>query len=162
MKIASRFLLPLELFIALVLLSWGMSGWFGAGPVHRALLVDGDNFWWGVSLCTIALGQFAVPLLELLFCRRWDNLDLLLCVTVRHWLGFVAAVAWLYVCYFIVAVMGWEVAYSLGLQAFAGVVFSIWIWVENQKVALMLDPDVPTEGLQRARCAERHELLRTR
>lgn len=162
MKIATRFLLPLELFMALVLLSWGMSGWFGAGPVHKALVVNGDHVWWGISLCTIAIAQFTVPMVELIRGKRWDALDLLLCVSARFWLGFVGAVAWLYVCYIIVGVMGLEVAFSLGTQAFAGVVFSIWVWVGNQKVALILNPNVRTERLQRTVVADREQMLRMR
>lgn len=155
MKIASRYLIPLELFMAAVLMSWGVTGWKGGGPLWHALNAQGLNAEWGIVLCGLGLAQVAVTLFEWQVGCRLEHY-LMWFVRTRSWLAFFSAVAWFYVFYFILTVRGVDMVYSLALQAPIAVVFSLWAWVGNLKVALVLDPSIPTEALQRNILLERH------
>jgi hypothetical protein len=82
MKIASRFLLPLELVIALLMVSWSISGWFGGGLLWVRLSEHGLNTEWGLSLCAVGVAQLAAAGTEWCFGRCWER---------RRLLGFVRA-----------------------------------------------------------------------
>lgn len=162
MKIASRYLLPLELCLSLLLISWGVAGAAGHGLLWHGLAVQGVNVEWGVALCGIGLAQFSIGFVEWSVGKHWEARELHLSVTLRFWLAFVAAVVWLYVCYFMLVLKGDGVLMSLALQAPIGFVFSIWICAGNLKTEVLLNPNVKTEGLQRTIIADRERLLRAR
>lgn len=160
MKIASRYLLPLELFMAVLMLSWGLSGWVGGGLLWKTLVKHGLNAEWGLVLCGIGAAQLVVCSLEGFAGRRWCSPRLLASVTARYWLAFASAVVWLYATYILVTLRGADVVFSLAIQAPAGVLFSAWIFVGNRKVGCLLDPAMPTKRLQGELLAEREDLLK--
>lgn len=162
MKIASRFLLPLELFMALVLLSWGLSGWIGDGPLYLALAEQDQNTEWGIALCGIAGMQLLTSLAEWLLGRRWENRWLLISVNARWWSGFLSMAVWLYVGYLLAIMHGASMGYSLGLQALGGFAFSAWIIWENSLVGCLLDPQVPTSRFERTMVMDADALRRMR
>lgn len=159
MKIASRYLLPLELYMAVVLLSWGLSGWFGGGLLWKTLEKSGQNTEWGLALCSIAAAQLLLTAAEWCFGRRWPSPRLFACVTVRMWLALASTGVWIYVVYMMATLRGADMVFSLALQAPAGVLFSLWVLVGNLKVACLLDPSCPTENLKRTIQADRERLL---
>lgn len=160
MKIASRYLLPLELFTAVLMLSWGFASWVGGGLLWKTLLNHGLNTEWGLALCGIGAAQLAVCSIEWFAGRRWDCSRLLASVTVRYWLAFASGVVWLYATYILVTLRGADVVFTLAIQAPAAVIFSAWIFVGNRKVGCLLDPAVSTKRLQGEILAEREDLLR--
>lgn len=159
MKIASRYLIPLELFMAAVMMSWGLTGWKGGGALWHALNTQGLNTQWGLALCALSLVQLAVTLFEWQAgCTRLERW-LMWFVYARAWLGFFATVTWFYVFYFVLTMQGINLVQSLALQAPIGLGFSVWAWLGNLKVALVLDPKVATETLQRNILLERQQRL---
>lgn len=158
MKIATRYLLPLEIFMALVMLSWGISGWAGGGVLWLTLQKTGQNTEWGVALCLVGLVQLATTLAEWCIGRRWANAHLQRSVSARLCSAFVSAVVWLYVCFTVATLPNSAQMFVLWVQAPAGILFSVWIWAANFKAACVLDPSVPTTRLQRE--LERDESIR--
>lgn len=158
MKIATRYLLPLEIFMSLQMLSWGISGWVGGGTLWQALEKVGQNTEWGLALCLVGMVQLLATGLEWVAGRRWPNLHLLRSVFVRQWSAFACVVVWLYACYLAVTLPHVSEMFVLLIQAPAGVLFSVWIWGQNLKVACVLDPAVPTSRLQRELELERDAL----
>lgn len=162
MKIASRLFIPLELLLAGTILSWGLSGWVGGGALFRDLSLDGRNLEWGLMLCGVGLAQIILGGMEWVIGRRWENERLMRCVYARCVLAFVATVVWLYMLFFISTAANREISFALWLQAPMGLLFSAWAFVGNYKVACVLDPEVPTVGLQKTIMMERSQLERAR
>lgn len=162
MKIASRYLLPLELFMSLLLVSWGIAGWVGHGVLGHGLASQGINVEWGIALCGIGFAQFSVGSFEWFGGKRWETPQLHLAVLARMWLAFLAGAVWLYVCYFMIVLKGEGVLVSLALQAPAGVMFSAWIFAGNSKTEVLLNPNLKTDCLERTIIADRERLLRAR
>jgi len=160
MKIAARYLLPLEMFMAVSMFGWGLSGWKGHGILWQILAEHRqENFQWGVALCSVGLAQFAVTLGEWFFGKGWSNGSLLLIVRARFWLAFLSMIVWVYVCYFIFTTHGAIAVLTLFVQAPTAAIFQACIGVGNLKVATMLDPSVRTTRLQRAMHDERQSSL---
>lgn len=161
MKIASRYLLPVELLVSLLLISWGLSGWIGGGLLWKTLNAGGYNEEWGLVLCGVGGAQFALAALEAHFGRRWPCSFLLWAVTARYWLAFLAGVLWLWIVYMICTVGATSGSViALGMQSPACLAACAWIFCGNRKVACVLDPTVSTQRLQREILAEREDLLR--
>lgn len=160
MKIASRYLLPLELFMSLLLISWGVAGWAGHGVLWHGLKAEGINIEWGVALCGIGSVQLLVGSFEWFGGKRWEVHQLHLAAIARTWLAFLAGAVWLYVCYFMTVLQGDGVLVSLALQGPAGFVFSAWIFTGNRRTEVLLNPKIKTEVLQRTIIADRERLLR--
>lgn len=161
MKIASRYLLPLEILMGVLMLSWGMSGWHGGGRLWEVLHKADLNHEWGFALCGVGLAQLVVSFGEWLAGRHWQNGTLLVTTRLRFWLALVSMVIWIYVCYFMLLERGAAgMVFSLSVQAPVAAIFAAWIAVSNLKVSVLLDPDVPTARLQRQFLAERERLVR--
>lgn len=160
MKIASRYLLPIEMFLSIVMISWGLSGWVGGGLLWRTLHDHGMNDEFGVVLCLAGLVHLVVSSLEWFFGRRWSCAPLLASVTARYWLAFLAGVIWLYVGHIILTLKWSGSVVALIIQVPAALVFLTWIFVGNRKTACLLDPTVPTKRLQGEICAEREEAFK--
>lgn len=160
MKIASRYLLPLELFLSILVVSWGLSGWLGGGLLWKALREYGLNDEFGVVLCATGLLQFIAAALEWFWGRRWDCSRMLTSVRARSSLGFVSVVIWVYVVYTVLTLPSTGVAWSLTVQAPAALLFQGWVFVGNYFTACVLDPDTPTERVKAQLRAERAAALR--
>jgi hypothetical protein len=161
MKIASRYLLPVELLLSVLLLSWGLTGWIGGGLLWKTLHANGYNDEWGVMLCGIGGTQFAMAAIEARYGRRWPCSTLFYAVTARYWLAFLAGVLWLWILYMMLTVRGPSgTVLVLAVQAPACLFACAWIFFGNRKVACVLDPSVSTQRLQREILAEREEVLR--
>lgn len=159
MKIASRYLLPVELLTAAVMVSWGVSGWSGGAGLWSMLAAQGMNAEWGLVLCGLGTVQFCVAAFELARGRRWESRPLLFSVSLRFWLAFFATAAWFYACFLVLTMPGAPGMFSLAMQAPMALACSMWIAYDNRKVACVLDPGVPTQALQ-ARIRREREILR--
>lgn len=154
-RVASRFLLPLEMFLGLNSIAWGLSGAVGHGPLWH--LIDGGNLAWGWALGGLGLLRFAIAATEWSIGRNW-----LLCsspptchwsihrsVSVRATLSFVAVSVWIYVMKTLLEA-GPEAlnVLSLCVTAPCAAAFSWWTFVENLKVRYALDPRYETRALR--------------
>jgi len=155
MKVASRFLLPLELFLGLTMFSWGLSGGFGRGFLYKLLERLGDNQAWLVALCLVGGLQMGWAMFEWLCGRNWQLW------TTRHWppsvhfaaslratLAFLAALVWLYVVKLVLDVPGMAQITVLAILAPASFLFCCWVFVENLKVRYALNPQISTSTLR--------------
>jgi hypothetical protein len=160
-KIASRYLLPVELLMATLMLSWGTSGWIGGGRLWNVLNQEDLNLQWGLALCGIGLASLSVSLAEWLAGRHWGPGLLLATTKARFWLALISMAVWIYVCYCIFMSRGAVIMVpSLSMQAPVAVMFSAWIAASNLKIAMLLDPKVPTNRLQRQILADRDQLVK--
>lgn len=148
MKIASRFLLPLELFSAVLMLSWGVSGWLGGGLLWNILSQHGLNAEWGLWLCGMGGAQLAAAGFEAWVGRHWAPSALLRSVRCRFWAGFGAIATWLYVCFLLLTMPGAGEVFVLVMQAPAALAACVLIVTGNSRVMCLLDPEVPTRNLQ--------------
>lgn len=155
MKIATRFLLPLELFAGMVMLSWGVSGWLGGSGLWTMLAVHDQNLEWGLWLCGVGAAQFGAAAVEFVAGRDWRPRALLFAVSLRFWLAFLGIVVWCYVFFVVLTAERSPGVLSLAMQAPLALAFSAWIAWGNRRVACVLDPAVSTQGLQRQILAER-------
>lgn len=159
MRNASRFLLPLEMLTAILLLCLGIDGWVGYSPLWVALASLDKNLEWGIALCGLGLVQLSVAFLEWHVGRDWNDRWLLRSVNARKWCAFLAVVAWLYVCYLMLIARASDTPMMAALTAPVAVWFSMWILVGNLKVGCLLDPSVPTFRLQEAISSDRKKAL---
>lgn len=148
MKIASRFLLPLELFSAVLMLSWGVSGWLGGGQLWNILSQHGLNAEWGLWLCGMGAAQLAAAGVEGSLGRHWEPSALLRSVRCRFWAAFGAIATWLYVCFLLLTLRGAVEVFVLLMQAPSALVACVLIVMGNSRVACVLDPAVSTHNLQ--------------
>lgn len=173
MKVASRFLLPVEMLLGLYTLLWGLSGLgvFGACTLYYSLLALDHNLEWGLALGFFGLAMMLVAAVEWFFGRMptrpmlFGPLWLLaLMVELRHWLSdprtvylFVSARAT--IAFFMCGV--WIAAAAIVFTsptlltiavlypaAALHVAASFWIYHANLKVKYALDPALPTSTLQ--------------
>ncbi len=155
MKAASRFLLPLEIFLGLTMFAWGLSGGLGRGFLYKLLDgIDNDEAWL-VALCGIGAAQMAWAMLEWVCGRSWQLW------TTRRWppsvhasssirasLAFLAAIVWIYIIKLIVTVQGMANITVLAILAPASLLFCCWVFWENLKVRYALDPQIKTSTLR--------------
>lgn len=160
MKIASRYLLPVELLTSLFLVSWGLLGSVGGGVLWRTLQADGLNEEWGLVLCGVGGAQFLVAALEGYYGRRWPDCKLFFSVTARYCLAFLAGVCWIWLAYMLITLHR-PALLMLAIPAPACLAACFWIFFGNRKVACLLDPTVPTSRLEREILEERADLART-
>jgi len=155
MKAASRFLLPLEIFLGLTMFGWGLSGGFGRGFLFKLLDQLGDNLSWLLVLCLVGSLQMLWPMFEWLCGRRWPLW------TIQRWppsvhfssslrcaIAFVAGFIWLYICKLMLDVEGMRNITVLALQAPTSFLFCVWVFVENLKVRYALDPQISTSTIR--------------
>lgn len=159
MRNASRFLLPLEMFTAILLIFLGIDGWVGYSPLWAALASFDKNLEWGIALCGLGLVQLSVAFLEWHVGREWADRAIFRSVIARKWCGFLAVVAWLYVCYLMLIARGTDTPLMPALTAPVAVLFAAWICIGNLKVGCLLDPNVPTARLEAAMIVDRKKAL---
>lgn len=143
---ASRFVLPLELALAAYAVAWGVIGVLGTGALHRALESKGDVLWWGIMLIGVGMVTLAVSAVEFALGREWPLERIRLWANLRRGVMFVMFCSWLYALY---VAVHFDTGRSVLLLTMSplNAVFAAWCFSENDKVAIALNPDVPTPGL---------------
>ena len=155
MKVASRYLLPLEIFLGLNMLAWGISGGLARGYLFKMLERDGANMAWLFVLCLVGGVQMAWCMLEWVCGRRWQSWGrsvwppcLHQSVSIRASCAFLAAIVWVYICKLMVDGSGLQQVTVLAILAPASFLFSVWVFVENLKVRYALNPQISTSTLR--------------
>lgn len=147
MKVASRFFLPVEMFLGLKLLVLAITGGFGGGTLYRALLADGENIAWFLAIAATGLPVFVLAAYEW-FCLRHASEDMILrSVGGRSFSAFLGTTTW-------VAALGYVVSHNMASQSMYFVLlapvaatFHAWSFVENLKVKYALDCRYATSKL---------------
>ena len=155
MKAASRFLLPLEIYLGLTMFAWGLSGGLGRGYLFKLLQSIGDNEAWFWTLCAIGGAQMGMAMLEWVAGKRWPLWttqawppSVHVSSSLRASLAFVAGMVWLYVLKLVVSVPGMAHITVLAIMAPVSLLFCCWVFVENLKVRYALDPRIPTSTMR--------------
>lgn len=148
MKVASRFMLPVEMLIGWMMFVAGLVGSVGGGTLYRALLERDENLAWGLPFCTLGGLQVIVSMVEWFTMRHSPDVDIMRMANIRSALNFLASVAWL-------ASFSWVIVEGLARTSMMLVMtapivcaFNAWAFIENQKVKYALDPRHPTTLLQ--------------
>lgn len=160
MKLASRYLLPLELFLAASLISWGLSGWFGAGSLWHALAISQQNNEWGTVMVAVGFAQLAAAAVEWLGGRKWCTRVLFTNASTRAVCSALGTIVWFYACYKIVTLQGMDMVVALWTQAPLGAIFSAWCFVGNMRVRTVLNPAIKTRDFERTLVMERRRFDR--
>lgn len=149
-KVASRFLLPLETFLGFVLISWAVHASFGNGYVTQLFGELGEAGAWTSIGAAAGIVQLGAALIEFLFGRHWPEyspgktLTIHNSVMVRIWGGVLSVVAWSFAIKLVYQQQQALALLSLTMIAVAAILFSIWTIVENWRVRSAVDPRVPT------------------
>ena len=155
MKAASRFLLPLEIFLGLTMFAWGLSGGLGRGYLHKLLASISNDDEWIWTLGIVGSIQMSVAMLEWALGKRWPLWttqrwppSVHFSSSLRATISFVACMVWLWVLKLVVTVPGMTNITVLAIMAPASVIFCCWVFVENLKVRYALDPRIPTSTMR--------------
>lgn len=154
LKMASRYLIPLELFVAVILISWAIAGSLCDGNLHTALVHEGQNLWWGVVLGVTGAFQFIPAAIEWILGRRWDRQTLIVFLHMRSFASFLAMAAWLYVAYLVMAIQPTIYA-TLIVQCAAGFLCTMWSFIGNERARVVIDPRISTSNFERTIIGER-------
>lgn len=153
-KLASRYLIPLELFLALMIVSWGIAGSLCDGNLRSALMADGQHIWWGLFLISTGLFQFVPASIEWIIGRRWDTKTLLLFLRIRSIGGFLGMSAWVYALYIVVS-MPSNILPTVLIQCLSGLLFTAWSFVGNERARVVGEPNIATSNFERTIIIER-------
>lgn len=152
MYAASRYLLPVEMYMALMSFAFGISGGLLQGYLWNLLHERGENAMWLWVFCFVGGMQFAMAGNEWFFGRHWPTWS-------PHWMtmtvhrsvffravgSFLSTAMWFYV----VSKLGDFGVMSVGslwILSPTTVMFSMWTFYENQKVYCALDPKYDTSA----------------
>jgi hypothetical protein len=148
MRVASRFMLPVEMFLGLKLMALGFIGGFGGGTLHTNLVESGETWQWFLSIFPLGLYLFLISAREWFWMRYADKQSIFKSVSARSVGAFFGCITW--ACAFlIIATKGWlGSSMYFALLAPIAAVFHSWSYVENLKVRYALNDRVPTSGLE--------------
>ena len=147
MKVASRFMLPIEMFLGANLIALALTGGtqvLGGGSIYRALTASNETTAWLITLMSIGIPVFAVSAYEWVFMRDAPTADILRAVSARSVLSFLGTVTWIAALGFIANQRLVSVSMYLVMTAPLAAFFHGWAFVENLKVRYALSPQYPT------------------
>jgi len=165
-KIASRYLLPLEVYMAVAMIGWGLAGGVIDGTLWQALdstdsagsWID-SNFWWAVGLCTVGILQLVASGVELITGRRWEPRLIFLSVSMRCVCAFASTIAWICVAYQVLITPALHPIVSLWIQAPLSIIFNAVAYGGNLKVRSVLDAKKNTTNLEERILHKRRNLI---
>lgn len=145
--VASRYLLPLEILMALQAIAWAISGGLGHGRLWRVLDAQGENLAWFALLGGVGVAMCAISALEWLCGRAWPLSRVLASVSLRAVLAFLMTAIWCYALYAVLVYDAERSVFVLTMMAPLNALFSWWCFHENLKVRYALDPRCATTRL---------------
>jgi len=147
MRVASRFLLPLEIFLGLLSISWGVSALFMNGALHSILeSIKVDREYGGVMI-VVGSWMMLVGLTEWIAGYRWCEKYLHVAVSCRAAAAFVTCLAWSYNGYLFWTIGLHHTAAALVIQTPMVIGACVFIYIENLKVRYALDARYSTPNL---------------
>lgn len=158
-KLASRYLIPVELLLSILMMSWGIAGAWLEGNLNESLRAEGTSMAWGVGLLAVGVFQFIPAAIEWLNGRDWKRRRLLLVLCVRSAASFVAASTWVFAVYTMFTVPIKPLIYiALTIQAIAGFLFCAWTFIGNERARVVIDPNIKTSDFERTIILDRARL----
>jgi hypothetical protein len=149
-KVASRFLLPLEIYLGITAIAWAFTGGFGHG-ILRALLETAQHKYlddvWFATLTAIGVAQASAALIEWIYGRTWTLETVWRSARVRCTVAFVAVLAWTWVIKLLLDVGPLNVTIGLIIIAPATIAMQVWVYWENIRVRLAADNSIPTSTM---------------
>lgn len=149
-KVASRFLLPLEAFLGFVLITWAVHTSAGNGYITQLFVDAGEARSWTVIGLIAGMLQLGAAALEFLFGRHWPEFyarhlapTIYRSVSIRIGAGLAAILAWSYAFKFVIDQQAASLL-SLTLTAIGAILFTAWTIAENWRVRSAVDPRIPT------------------
>lgn len=149
-KVASRFLLPLEMYLGITAVSWAMAGGFGHGPVRQLLAGGGHAYLddvWLVTLSAVGIAQIAAASLEWVQGREWELTGIWRSARIRLSIAFVSMLIWLWVLKMLTDLGSFDITLGLALISPATVMMQGWAAWENYRVRLAADNSIPTSTM---------------
>ena len=148
MKVASRFFLPVEMFLGLKLLVLSVTGGFGGGTLHKALVANGENVSFFIAIFSIAVPVTVLAMYEWICLRDADETTILRSVSARSIMALLGTCTWL-------AALGYIVSQGMASQSMYFVLlapvaaaFHWWSFFENMQVRYAISPRYQTSGLR--------------
>lgn len=149
-RFRSRYLLPLEMCLAVQLVAIAMSGSMGNGVLHRLVAARDDPMTWGLVMGTIGFAWFCSAAIEWVFGKDWQGGVVAVSIWMRKWMSLAAMVSWSYITYTMVMAPEGLKVFAVFLIAPVMTLFSIWAWWVNARTETLLDPRLKTHGLEKS------------
>lgn len=148
-RYATRYLLPLEMCVALQLLAMAVAGSWNGSALWTTLLLSGDNLTWTLVIGAIGSAALGVAAWEWLCGREWVNGRLRMVLIARKWLSLLTLLVWSYAVFVMwTAPAGWRMV-EVMLAAVPMAAFAAWSWWVNYRTECVLDPTLKTTTLER-------------
>lgn len=159
LRYASRWMLPLEIWMAGVLFAAALSsgGYLGFGRLYEAAAMYGSPFWCFFFLATVACSKLMIAGSELAIGRRWDVPALFLSVSARCCLAFIAVSQWAYISYLLWSTPGDGSASPFIYIAPWCLIGNVFVYYQNYMVRCLLNPALSTWALECRIMADRRE-----
>lgn len=148
-KFRTRYLLPLEMLLAFMVFTLGISGGFGHGPLSVVLRARGEVYTWAILLGLIGTVWLCAAVIEWIFGLRWNASELRVAIWIRMWSAFLGVVAWVICGYVLVDAGHAGRILTYMMLAPAATLFCGWCWWVNYRTEVMMDPSLDTRALER-------------
>lgn len=148
LKVASRFMLPVEMLLGFLTIICGLVGAFGHGTLHNQLSSRGESVGWLLTFGVVGLLQVGIAVYEWSRLRGAPDEKLLDVARVRSAAQFATFMAWAASAIWILIEGMARTSMMLMMVTPVICAFAAWAFVENQKVRYALDPDHATTTLR--------------
>lgn len=147
MRVASRYLLPLEMLLAFQLIILAINGGFGGGPLYHALVATREALALFLVVGSLGVSLLGLSFYEWHFLRRAEEKIILASVSARAFCAFFGTVIWLGTAIFIVSIGAAPTTVYFMLLSPIAATFHCWCFVENMKVKCAIDHRYATPHL---------------
>jgi len=147
-RFATRFLLPMEVLLSWFSLGWAWGGLFGQGVFGQAVKASGVGPTWMILVAVWAGCMFLAAAVESLFGRNWSDRTLRWSLEIRAHMGWLGLILWITVGVLMIEIEMLRNVLSMVWAMPAMLVGCASVGWHNTKVALILNPNVPTEYLK--------------
>lgn len=141
-------MLPVELYLGVVAIAWGLSGGVGKGSnLYEYMEAANNNITWLLLLGSVGLSQSFLALLEWSFGRNWRLSTIYRIASGRTVVAFISVLAWCWIIKMMVDSEAWRVVVALAVMAPVTAFMQLWVFVENYKVRVATNENISTNTL---------------
>lgn len=157
--VSCRHMLPLEMAVAaMAALPMGMNILIARGPLWHVINAEGgavQNLVWGLAFLVPSAVLFATAAIEWRTGRRWLPSRLMLSAGFRFWSTVVLMIAFSSLLWLFVQRSLFDDVPGAWLVALQAIPFLAWSSWKTRRLAIVLDPNLPTERLRETIITER-------
>lgn len=157
--VSCRHMLPVEMSIAsLAALPMGLNILALRGPLWHVINAEGglvQNIVWGLAFLVPAILLFAVASIEWRLGRRWLPSRLMLAAEIRFWCAVVLMIAFSSLLWLFLQRSLFDDVPGAWLVSVQAIPFLAWSSWKTRRLAIVLDPNLPTERLRETIITER-------